>query len=335
MAISSRGIRTSTLALMALGAVGAAAPSALAILGSFGPSDGYSLSVYSGSVNWCDVSYYNAGGYGINAGNGPGPTFINPDSGKWRVVGPVGGFFTSAANRAAGTAGAPAYSPTMPANTAPAYMVGGHFPGRNGDGYNLAFRNDTPAGTGPCKYEYDLDVYDTGGPIPTSVTSGIVTTQFYFMADPDMPQQPGSPPRDKFTLSWKDSSGNIGLEFGYTRANEITWRSVAGGSWNYTGVFSNPGSWDGVKMSLDLTNDTFQFDYYDVINNTWTTFAPAGTPMGASMNNFSTLRWQLEDATSLGLGGKNMFDDFSFSVPAASAATLMALGLGAFARRRR
>ena len=75
MAISSRGIRTSTLALMALGAVGAAAPSALAILGSFGPSDGYSLSVYSGSVNWCDVSYYNAGGYGINAGNGCFVTF--------------------------------------------------------------------------------------------------------------------------------------------------------------------------------------------------------------------------------------------------------------------
>ena len=57
--------------------VGSATP-ALAYLGSFTPNDGYH--VQSGLV-YGDVSYYNAGQYGANAGGGPGPTQITANSG--------------------------------------------------------------------------------------------------------------------------------------------------------------------------------------------------------------------------------------------------------------
>lgn len=319
--------------LVALCGLSAAASPALAVLGSFGPNDGYSLNMYSGNYNWSDVSYYNAGAHGPNAGGGSA-AFIMPDAGRWRVAGPVGGFFGNAGDRAIGTAGAPVYTST-PANAIPAYMVGAHFPGRNNDGYNLAFRNDTPAGTGPAIYEYDLDIYDTGGPAAASVTTGVVSTQFYLLADPDQALPPGQLPRDKFTMSWKDGAGNTGFEFGYSRDNQVSWRTTVAGAWNYTGIYINPSDWEGVRANIDLTNDTFGLDFYDESANLWITLAPAGTAMGTPMNNFTTLRWQLEDAVSNGIGGKNMFDDFTFNIPTPGALGVLGLGLGVWARRRR
>ena len=44
---------------------------ASAYIGSCGPADGYDINQYIGNVNWADVSYYNAGSYGANAGGGP------------------------------------------------------------------------------------------------------------------------------------------------------------------------------------------------------------------------------------------------------------------------
>lgn len=333
MSNSSSG-RNARLACV-LGITAVASP-ALAILGSFGPAEGYSLNVYSGSYNWADVSYYNAGAYGANAGGGSGPNFLAPDTGLWRVVSNAGGFFSNSAARTAALSTAPPY-PTSNPTGVPAYMVGAHFPGRNGDGNNLAIRNDTPSGSGPTAYEYSLDQYDTGVANPASVTSGIVTSQFYFLADPDSPYQPGTPRQHKFTMSFLDSAGNVGLEWGYSRDNTVAWRDNPANPWNYSAIQALPTSWDGIKVSMDLTTDTFGIDYYDALANSWSTFVPAGTPMGTGMNNFTGIRWQLEDAVSLGIGGKNMFDDFSFGgfVPAPSGA--LALGLGCFVigRRRR
>ena len=42
----------------------------------------------------------------------------------------------------------------------PIYIVGNHFPGRGGDGSNLAVRNDSPSGTGPLKYDYRIEWLD-------------------------------------------------------------------------------------------------------------------------------------------------------------------------------
>jgi hypothetical protein len=286
-----------------------------------------------GSANWCDVSYYNAGAYGANSGGGSGPTLGTPNAGLWSVTGNAGGFFPTAAARNASTPPSMAYPINIPAGTLPIYMVGNHGPGRGGDGSSLAFRNDTPAGTGAAKYQYQFDTFDTGGPAASSVTSGNAGVKFYFNPSPDVAPQPGVRAGDKFTMSYMDASSNVGLEWGYTRDNEVVWRT--GSVWTYTGIYANPSDWDGVDLTIDLTGDTFGLQYYIASSSTWMTMVPTGTPLGTAMTNFTTLGWQLEDAVNFGVGGKNFFDDFTVSVPAPGTGAIAALGGLLAARRRR
>lgn len=307
---------------------------ALAHLGSFDQSYGYTINVPSGgNANWCDVTYYNAGAYGGNSGGGF-LTPLAPDSGQWKLVSQVGGFFSSNAARNAALLGAPPYPTGIPSGTVPAYIVGEHFPGHNNDGANLALRNDTPQGTGDIVYDYSLDTFDFGGSTPSSVTSGTVGTQFYFMPDPGTTPNPGTRARDKFQLTFRDTSGNVGLQWGYADDNEVYWRTSTSSNWNYTGVYATIGNWDGVKVDIDLTSDTFGIDYYDVGTNTWSNMVPAGTALGTPMQNLTTLRWQLADAVSQGIGGKNFFDDFSFTVPEPASVLLLLVGGATLLRRR-
>ncbi|TWT78132.1 hypothetical protein Pla123a_09220 [Posidoniimonas polymericola] len=284
---------------------------ARAYLGSFSPSDGYD--VQSGLV-YGDVSYYDAGQYGANAGGGAGPNQIAADSGLWSVASPVGGYFSTLADRANYTAATPPY-PVTGANALAAYVVGNHSPGRT-DSSSLAIRNDTPLGvTGPLVYNYDLDAFDFNGVTPSTINGGVVQMGLYFCPNPGDTPQPGTAPREKFTMSLVDGGGNIGLEWGYGRDNSVTWRDGPTSAWNITSFIADQTNWDGVQFDLDLTADTFSMDYYDVSANTWTNLVPAGTAMGQPMGDFTHIRWQLEDGLSAGVGGKNFFDDFSFTTP--------------------
>jgi hypothetical protein len=313
-------------------------------LGTFSAADGYQhlITPPGANYNWSDVTYYNAGTYGANAGGGSGPTFIAPDSGSWKLVSQVGGFFASSTDRTTGVSGSPPYPLTIPSNTVASYMVGAHFPGHNNDGHNLAFRNDTPAGTGPAIYEYSLDQYDMGA-APSSITSGVVDTQFYFLPTVAVPNNTGAAPVDKFTLSFVDTSGNVGLQWGYAKDNEVTWRTSSSNPWNYTGIYAadqSSNQWDSVKLAIDLTADTFQLDYFDLSANLWLNLAPAGTPLGQAMQDLTVLRWRLEDDNSSFFAGKNYFDDFSFNVVPEPSSIVMATLAGCAvcvvgARRRR
>lgn len=301
-------------------------------LGSFVPADGYA--VQSGDIRG-DVSYYNSGAHGANAGGGVGPTTIVADSGLWKVIGPAGGYFASPIDRAAFVAQGVPYSAAF-ANAIGAYAVGGHFGGRT-DNFNLALRNDTPLGTGPMVHEYSLDQYDLGV-TPASITSGPLSMGFYFCPNPGdtLNPSPDGSAGNKFTLSLVDSVGNIGLQWGYLRDNSVVWRVSPSNPWTATAFVADQSNWDGLKIDLDLTGDTFGVDYYDVSVNSWTNLVPAGTAMGQAMGDFTTLRWQLEDGLNAGpLLGKNFFDDFSFSaVPEPSTALLAALALVAVRIRR-
>jgi hypothetical protein len=301
-------------------------------LGSFTANDGYY--VQSGEI-FGDVSYYNAGQSGPNAGGG-GYVQLPKDTGLWTLNTPVGGYFATVADRNAATSAAPPYPFSPVPNALGAYIVGGHGGGRTFDTC-LALRNDTPLGTGPMMYDYDLDTYDFGGQTPASITTGIVPVQFYFCPNPGDSTQPGSKVGDKFTMSFKDSSGNIGLQWGYGRDNSVYWRTSASNPWNATSVIADQANWDGVKVNLDLSNDTFSIDYFDISANTWSNLAPVGTAMGMPMTNLTTLGWQLEDGLFAGQGGKNFFDDFSFTdpVPEPSTVALVALAAGGLWWRKR
>ena len=322
--------------IIGLALVGACTSAASAHLGSFGPNEGYNLSMFQGPNNWCDVSYYNAGAYGPASGGGSAVA-VAPNSGLWKIVSNNGGFFPTATLRNSYVGGAPAYPSGSLSGSLPSYIVGAHFNGRNNDGYNLAVRNDTPAGTGAIAYDYSLDTYDTGGPVAATQTAGVVTYQTYFMSDPDSPPDPTGQHAIKFTMSFMDAAGNIGAQWGYSRDNQIGWRDGPSSSWNWTAWNAGPPDWNGFRVNLDLTSDTFAMDYYDEPSNTWNNIVGTGTPMGTAMTNFTTIRWQLEDNVYLGVGGKNFFDDSSFGgfVPAPGSVGLIAGGLLLASRRRR
>ncbi|MBX3426036.1 MAG: hypothetical protein KF688_10185 [Pirellulales bacterium] len=301
-----------------------AAPAAQAYLGSFTANDGYQA--FYGSA-WGEVSHHNAGQYGANAGGGSF-TQLPADTGLWKLISPVGATFTNPVDRAAYLSGGPPYPLSSGANGVGAYLLGGHFPGRNGDGQNLAIRNDTPLGTGPMIYEYSIDSYDFGGIAPASVVAGTVDVEFYFCPNPgDTPDPSGAPSKDKFTLSFKDSLGNVGFEWGYARDNAVTWRKNPTDPWNATPFIADAADWDGVRTTIDLTNDTFSLDYFDVSANTWNNLVPTGTSLGSPLNDLTILRWQLEDGLFAGTGGKNYFDDFSFTAPVPEPTSAVLAGL--------
>jgi hypothetical protein len=321
--------------LIGLALIAASGTSAHAYLGSYGPNDGYNLSMFAGGNNWCDVTYYNAGAYGANAGGGFAAN-IAPDSGLWKLRSQNGAFFATNAARNAQVGTAPPYTAAPLTGGATSYIVGAHFSGRNNDGFNLALRNDNPSGFGAIVYDYSLDTFDTGGPVAALQNSGTVTYETYFMTDPDSPPNSDGTFSDKFRMSFMDSLGNIGAEWGYSRDNQVAYRDGPSSNWTYTTWNAGPANWNGIRMALDLTADTFSFDYYDEASNTWNPII-AGASMGTAMGNFTTIRWQLEDAVNFGIGGKNFFDDSSFTgfVPAPGVAGLLLGGALMTARRRR
>jgi hypothetical protein len=179
------------------------------------------------------------------------------------------------------------------------------------------------------EYDYTLDTFDFGGVAPSSVTNGIVYTSFRFCPNPSDPPNPGTVPRDKFIMSFKDSLGNIGLQIGYAGDNSVYWRAGSSGSWNYPGIIADSTNWDQFTVSVDLSADTFGITYHQIVPNITSTLAPIGTPLGASMLDQTHLGWWLSDQVAGGVGGKNFFDNFGFAVsivPEPSTQLLFAFG---------
>lgn len=303
-----------------------------AYLGSFEPADGYTLSTIPGSPPsvFTDVTYYNAGQFGPNAGGGPAAQ-VPFNTGSWSLLSEPGAFYATSAIRNAYLGTTPPYPATTGPSGIPVYIVGNHFGGRTGFSA-LALRNDTLAPIGPMEYEYQLDTFDFGGLVPNSVNSGQVSTSFYFCPNPV-----DQFTTEKFIMSFVDMSGSIGLQLGYTRDNQVYWRPGSSGTWNYPGITADATNYDGFQVDIDLSAQTFGLSYFDVSTNVTSVLAPNGTALGNPMSNLTNLRWWLDDQTILGVGGKNFFDDFSFRVvpePGTGSLMLLALsGLVCFIRR--
>ena len=305
---------------------------AQAYLGSFEPADGYTLSTIPGTPPsiFTDVTYYNAGQFGPNAGGGlPAQVTFNAPGNSWRLLSEPGAFYATSAIRNAWLGSTPPYPASAGPSGIPAYIVGNHFGGRTGFSA-LALRNDTLFPIGPIEYDYKLDSFDFGGPVPSSVTSGIVSTGFFFCPNPIDQMR-----TEKFIMSFLDSSGNTGLQLGYTRDNQVYWRPGSSGTWNYPGITADSTNYDGFRLDIDLTNQTFGLKYFDVSTSITSTLAAAGTPLGATMSNLTNLRWWLDDQTILGVGGKNFFDDFAFRVVPEPACGLLVVAAACFLARCR
>lgn len=326
-------MKSRTLSALAMLTISlASASKSHAYLGSFDIPDGYNqfATQVPGTPpsDFSDVVYYNAGVIGPKAQ-------IAYNSGAWKLLTQAGAFFPTSATRNAVVSAAPPYPAFPSSGTVPDYVIGNHPGGRTGGA--LALRNEGGA-NGAMEYDYTLDTVDFGGPTPASVTSGNVVTQFYFCPN----GMDNNPTAEKFIMSFRDGTGATGLQIGYRHDNQVQWRPGNSGAWTLAGITADSLAYDGFRVDMNLSNDTFQLEYFDVSASTWSTLAAAGTSLGTPMQNLTNLRWWLDEFTVAGdpsgYAGKNFFDDFSFKVnpvPEPSTCLLVLTSLCGLSLRRR
>jgi hypothetical protein len=305
-------------------------------LGGFENADGYAYAfTYPQLDNYVDLTHYNAGQWGPNAGGGAAfQQAVNTPVALWSYSSVAGSAFPNAATRIANLGAAPPWNayPAGATGSIPAYFVGAHFGGRLGTNA-LAIRN--AATDGPLKYDYRIDSYDFGGVAPATVTSGTIATGFYYQPNPadNITDSSGQSPV-KFAMSITDSTGNVGFEWGYLRDNTVLWRQGNANPWNTTTLSGDPFDYDGITFSVDLTAQTFTLDYYDISANLTTNLA-TNLALGATMTDFTHIGWYMTDNVYTGVGGKNFFDDFAFSVPEPASALLLLAALTPLLKKRR
>lgn len=243
---------------------------AYAYLGGFEDVDGY-----ESFLN--DVATYNAGQYGPNAGGG---TYINiPDNtGLWaKLQGPL--YPTQ------GTAGGVAYATghqnldrTNPGTADQALVIT-----TNADGW----------GGGPQEYSYQLDAFDLGGVNPATTGGDTIDLSFWSCSRIYGAGEPGGgllAGTVGNTVSFYDSSGNLGFAVGYRQPGVTTDYAAynVNGTWVQTTETINPTTYHRWDVSLDLATQTVTIDLF---NNSVLTNVVTSVPLFNSMSNFTELRF--------------------------------------------
>ncbi len=288
------------------------------------------------STHGSDVSRYNAGQYGINAG-GPGGTAtdIADNTGLWQAI--AGGRL----NEDIGGTLANGYQ----------YLgnTGGLVFAQNRD-YVHAYRY-TGARTGTqvlnllaqdtsLQYDYALESRDLGGTNPSATLASIIAMTFWFCpADTD-----DTDTGNLFGLTLRDALGQSVFSVGYTGENVVQYRLPgAGGSWISTASQVGTQGWSEATVTLNTESNTVNLSVraYDDLTATLGSAVSIvnGQSVGFDADAFTSLRWDLRGGTldNGAVSYKNYFDDFTFNVaPVPEPGSLLCVALaGLFLTRRR
>ena len=283
-----------------------------AYLGGFEANDNFGGGGYLSFVNW--VNGYNAGEYG-SANGGPGGVAFNP------LQPPKSDFPTGLwddKNNAFGTYNA------NPSVFMGGYYVTGHgavpvlgMVPHSGD-QMLALRNTSYATPTipavPLDYRYTLDTrdfYNGGNPVkPADTGSKIVDWSVW--AGPG----PVTAPNGGVWLSFVDSDGDVGFEFGWDETYELRYRDKSTDGWTKTGyVFGRPWAfpfqnviYDQFHFSLDLENDDWSLDVFSTLKGNAMTFV-TDRPFGQKLDNFTNIDFHVSYGNE-----KGFFDDSEFVI---------------------
>ena len=282
-----------------------------AYLGGFEDADGYKPFLN-------DVANYNAGQYGPNAGGGTYTT-ITPNTGLWKKLqGPL--------YPATGTTGGVAYATghqyydrTNP-NTAEKGLV----ITTNADGWTA----------GPQEYSYTLDSYDLGMS-PASTSGQLIDMSFWSCARIFGTDEGGGLGAGTIgdTVSFYDSSGNLGFTLGYRQPATTTDYAAynVNGTWIQSSVAVNPHAYHRWDVLLDLGTQTLSLNIFEA--GTLTNLL-SGASLTTAMNNLTELRFE----STPGVNNAKIWslDDFEFRVtPEPATLTMIAVPAIMLMRKKR
>lgn len=203
---------------------------------------------------------------------------------------------------------------------------------------DLRTESQYASGGDGANYNYEINSDDLGGTNPASVSSGVMSLDFWICPDTWSGDAGFFTPAGIYqTTSLLNSSGDVlasvGMNsLGNQNAPEVH-VSVDGINWINTGLQATNATWTEVTMEVNLNTMTSTIGFTDINSNS---FQSGNLAWGSSVTDTSvtTLNFQMDDGL-----GKNYFDDFSFTavtaVPEPSASELVAIGMVFLAIKRR